>query len=94
MRMANKTKTSIAPSRELQTHEQNRENPAEDDLHCHIASGDRRTAYCGCLVEDSPTCQTYDGEGVCPSCGLATCPTCATMSELHWELVKDDGDDS
>jgi hypothetical protein len=62
--------------------------PAGDDL-CHIESGDGRTYYCGRTATGETTCRMYNGEAVCPSCGLATCPSCAVMSSLNERLVDE-----
>lgn len=61
--------------------------PAGDDF-CHIESGDGKTYYCGRRASGETTCQTYNGEAVCPTCGLATCPQCAVMSNLNERLVE------
>jgi hypothetical protein len=63
--------------------------PPAGDNFCHIISGDGRTYYCGQRASGETTCQMYDGEAVCPSCGLATCPTCAVMSSLNERLVDE-----
>lgn len=63
--------------------------PPEDDHLCHIESGDGRTYYCGRGAVGETTCKTYDGEAVCPSCGLPTCPTCAVMSSLNERLIEE-----
>lgn len=62
--------------------------PAGDEF-CHIESGDGRTFYCGKPATGETTCKMYNGEAVCPSCGLATCPSCAVMSSLNERLNED-----
>ena len=59
--------------------------PAGDDL-CHIESGDGKTYYCGKPAAGETTCQVFNGEAICPTCGLATCPSCAVMSKLNEQL--------
>jgi hypothetical protein len=63
--------------------------PPSVDEFCHIESGDGRTAYCGHVLPGQNTCQLYNGEALCPSCGLATCPTCAVMSNLNERLLEE-----
>jgi hypothetical protein len=58
------------------------------DKFCHIDCGDGRTAYCGHVHRGRLTCKPYNGEAVCPTCGLPTCPTCAVMSGLNLALIK------
>ncbi len=62
--------------------------PAGDEF-CHIESGDGRTYYCGQRARGETTCQMYNGEAVCPTCGLPTCPQCAVMSSLNERLVDE-----
>jgi hypothetical protein len=65
--------------------------PAHHDLFCHISNGgDNRTAYCGAPADGTITCGLYNGESVCPSCGLPMCIRCTTMSSLHERLVDDE----
>jgi hypothetical protein len=61
--------------------------PSDSDKFCHIDCGDHRTAYCG-HVHGRITCKPYNGEAICPTCGLPTCPTCAVMSGLNIALIK------
>ena len=63
------------------------ELPPAGDEFCHIESGDDRTFYCGRRVMGETTCKMYNGEAVCPSCGLATCPQCSVMSSLNERLA-------
>ena len=63
--------------------------PPEQEF-CHIDDGSRIRHFCGKLNEDSGhTCQPYNGEALCPSCGLATCPTCVVMADLNDRLVDE-----
>ncbi len=63
--------------------------PPAGDEYCHIEVGDSSTYYCGRPATGETTCQTYNGEAICPTCGLATCPTCAVMSSLNERLVDE-----
>jgi hypothetical protein len=57
------------------------------DEYCHISDGSGIRFYCGKLNEHPGfTCRPYNGEAICPDCGLATCPTCATMASLNDRL--------
>ena len=54
---------------------------------CHIDDGSGIRFYCGKLSEDGGhTCQPYNGEAICPSCGLANCPSCTVMADLNGRL--------
>lgn len=58
---------------------------------CHIDDGSGIRFYCGQLNEDGGhTCPNYNGEAICPGCGLATCPTCAVMADLNDRLGEED----
>jgi hypothetical protein len=60
--------------------------PTDADRYCHIEYTNGKT-YCGYLpAKTGPTCALYDGEAICPSCGLPTCPTCAVQSDLNARL--------
>jgi len=65
-------------------------DPPEKDSFCHIESGDGRTHYCGKPMSGETTCKMYQGEAICPTCGLPTCPTCAVMSSLADRLIEGD----
>lgn len=55
--------------------------------YCHIDDGSGLRHYCGKLNEDAGhTCSPYNGEAICPDCGLATCPSCAVMANLNDRL--------
>ena len=57
--------------------------------HCHIDDGSGIRFYCGRLNEIlGHTCSPYNGEAICPDCGLATCPSCATMASLNEKLEE------
>lgn len=57
--------------------------------YCHIDDGSGIRFYCGKLNEDfGHTCKPYNGEAICPSCGLATCSTCALMANLNEKLEE------
>lgn len=57
----------------------------DDGKYCHIVV-DGEKAYCGRTLLGDLTCEPYKGEAICPSCGFATCPTCAVMSSLNERL--------
>lgn len=55
--------------------------------YCHIDDGSGIRFLCGKLNEDDGhTCQPYNGEAICPSCGLANCPSCTVMASLEDRL--------
>ena len=57
---------------------------------CHILLDDDSGYYCGAPGwENGPTCEDYDGEAICPSCGNPTCPCCAQLSDLEERLDDD-----
>lgn len=58
----------------------------EDDGYCHIVDADGLTYYCGKPRVGEVACKTYEGEAICPTCGLPTCPTCAVRSDLAVRL--------
>ncbi len=60
----------------------------DDWQYCHIVDGSGEKAYCGRLQLGNLTCKPYNGEAICPSCGLPTCPTCAVMSSLNERLEE------
>jgi hypothetical protein len=63
--------------------------PPEQD-YCHIDDGSGLRFFCGKLNEElGHTCQPYDGEAICPTCGLANCPTCTMMASLNDRLVDE-----
>lgn len=63
---------------------------------CHILVDDDSVHFCGRPVEEGdlpPPCgYDYDGEAICPSCGLPTCPRCAQLSALE-DQIEGDSDD-
>ena len=60
----------------------------DDGKYCHIVDGSGEKAYCGRKQVGDLTCKPYNGEAICPSCGLATCPDCAVMSSLNERLEE------
>ena len=57
--------------------------------YCHIDDGSGIRFFCGKLNEDfGHTCQPYNGEAICPTCGLANCPTCTTTASLEERLEE------
>ena len=56
------------------------------DGFCHIDDGSDLRTYCGRPEAEGITCAPYNGEAICPSCGLPTCPTCAVMASLNDRL--------
>lgn len=57
--------------------------------YCHIRCGDGPTAYCGHSLTGHDTCGLYQGEAICPNCGLPTCQPCAVQSSLHERLIEE-----
>lgn len=57
-----------------------------DDGFCHIVDESGLRTHCGQRSDESITCKPYNGEAVCPSCGLPTCPTCAVRTDLNNRL--------
>lgn len=54
---------------------------------CHIDDGTETRSICGHDTTIPITCNTiYDGEAICPDCGLPTCPRCAQLEALEYEL--------
>lgn len=70
--------------------------PAADyaDQFCHIAyEHDDQRCYCGIIDTGPVTCNGeggWDGETVCPCCGLPVCVTCIRMSNTEDLLEEDD----
>lgn len=62
--------------------------PTTVDSFCHIVDGSGEKAYCGYIDTGPLTCKPYNGEAICPSCGLPTCPTCAVMASLNERLEE------
>lgn len=64
-----------------------RDSVSSGDEFCHILDAEDKP-YCGWAGKNSDevTCQPYKGEAICPSCGFATCPTCAVMASLNERL--------
>lgn len=58
----------------------------DDGKYCHIVDGSKEKAYCGRTQLGELTCKPYNGEAICPTCGLPTCPTCAVMCSLDERL--------
>ena len=54
---------------------------------CHIDDGSDLRCYCGYINIGPHTCQPYNGEAICPSCGRVNCPTCIEMASLNDRLV-------
>lgn len=54
---------------------------------CHVFAPDdpMERLYCGAAnMGETPACEgEYDGEAICSSCGLPTCPRCAQLSALE-----------
>lgn len=87
--MSTRPSAEITVDWDIDTGSRDREDiPPAGDKFCHIESGDGRTYYCGRRATGETTCQMYDGEAVCPTCGLPTCPQCAVMSSLNERLVE------
>lgn len=57
--------------------------------YCHIRCGDSSTAYCGHDLGNADTCGLYQGEAICPTCGLPTCSACAVQSSLHERMFDE-----
>lgn len=55
---------------------------------CHIDDGSGEHCYCGAGGTGPSTCEAFDGEAICPQCGLPTCPRCAQLSALE-ELLDE-----
>lgn len=55
---------------------------------CHILDASDKN-YCGYVGSTEATCQPYNGEAICPSCGKANCPTCTVMASLNDRLVDE-----
>lgn len=53
---------------------------------CHISCDDGLTWYCGTLGQDGITCTNYEGEAICPICGNPTCPRCAQLEAIDYQL--------
>ena len=62
------------------------EETTDDGKYCHIVDGSGEKAYCGRKQVGATTCRYYNGEAICPSCGLPTCPDCAVMASLNERL--------
>lgn len=58
----------------------------DDGKYCHIVDDSGLVAYCGVKQVGDLTCRPYNGEAICPSCGLPTCPDCAVMQSLSDRL--------
>lgn len=66
---------------------------AYSEQFCHIAyAHDEQRCYCG-IVENGPvTCNDaggWDGETVCPCCGLPVCVTCIRLANLEDQLEEE-----
>lgn len=56
----------------------------DPDDYCHLIRNEKGETYCG-GGEYGPECDSYyKNESICPSCGLPTCPICATMEVIDW----------
>lgn len=60
----------------------------DDGQYCHIVESTGEKAYCGRTQLGDLTCKPYNGEAICPSCGLPTCPSCAVMASLNERLEE------
>lgn len=58
----------------------------DDGEYCHIVDDSGQKAFCGRKQVGDLTCKPYNGEAICPSCGLPTCPTCAVRQSLSERL--------
>lgn len=62
--------------------------PRSDDLEfCHVLLDDESAHMCGRPYFGEPLCPDFDGEAICPGCGLPTCPRCAVLDDLEDRLV-------
>lgn len=62
------------------------EETTDDGQYCHIVDASMERAFCGKKQVGDVTCKPYNGEAICPSCGLPTCPTCAVRHSLSERL--------
>jgi hypothetical protein len=53
---------------------------------CHINEGDSGKAFCGALLGKISCPTEYDGSALCADCGNPTCPRCAQLEALDYEL--------
>jgi hypothetical protein len=60
----------------------------DDGKYCHIVDSSGLQSYCGRTQLGDLTCKPYNGEAICPSCGLATCPECAVLCSLNERLEE------
>lgn len=65
---------------------EHQEETTDDGKYCHIVDGSGLTAYCGRKQHGELTCKPYNGEAICLTCGLPTCPDCAVMASLNERL--------
>lgn len=51
---------------------------------CHIENDSGNARLCGPSPDsERTTCKMYEGEAICPTCGLPTCPRCAQLDALE-----------